>query len=179
LFYFVIFVNKSKRKINMTQSETLANTFQSVRALTKFYFSRFPEDKLKEELKVNGVTFNTAYWLAAHLAWTQHFLIVQGVADKNLNIPWLEEFKISSTPEPKDSWPSFNEIMESMDKINEEAMNIIKGLTDEQLDEENYLGFSFGGVNSKRALINHCIRHEPMHVGQLSWLLKLNKVEMP
>ncbi len=163
----------------MTQAEVLANTFQSVRGLTKYYFSQFPENKLHEELKVKGITFNTAYWLAAHLVWTEHFLILQGVADKNLNIPWLDEFKIGSTPERKDSWLSYQEIMETMDKVHEEAMNVIKGLTDEQLEEENFLGYTFGGVNSKKALIVHSIRHEPMHTGQLSWLLKLHSVEMP
>jgi uncharacterized damage-inducible protein DinB len=163
----------------MTQSETLANTFQSVRGLTKFYFSQFPDDKLHDVPEINGVKFNTAYWLAAHLVWTEHFLILQGVADKNLDISWLDEFKISSTPDRKDSWPSYKEIMETMDKVHEEAMKAIKVLTDEQLEEENYLGYTFGGVNSKKAMIVHSIRHEPMHVGQLSWLLKLNKVEMP
>ncbi|RPI17772.1 MAG: DinB family protein [Ignavibacteriae bacterium] len=161
----------------MRESEVLANTFQSVRNLTKFYFSMFPEEKLHEEVCINGKTLNTAYWLAAHLVWTEHFLVLQGVGNTSMDIPWLKEFEIGSTPEKKDSWPSYSEVMETMDKIHEKAMKVIKELPDEELDKENFLGYTFGGVNSKRVMITHLIRHEPMHVGQLSWLLKLYGVE--
>jgi uncharacterized damage-inducible protein DinB len=162
----------------MKETEILADTFQIVRNLTKFYFSHFPEEKIHDELCVNGVKFNTAYWLAAHLVWTEHFLILQGVGNKSMDIPWINEFKIGSTPERKDSWPEYNEIKKTMDTVHEEAMKVIKELPDDELEKRNYLDYTFGGVNSKRMLITHVIRHEPMHVGQLSWLLKLHGVEM-
>jgi uncharacterized damage-inducible protein DinB len=157
----------------MKESEVLANTFQAARNLTKYYFALFPEEKLHEEIFINGKKLNTAYWLAAHLVWTEHFLILQGVGNTSLDIPWLKEFEIGSTPVKKDSWPEIKVIMETMDKVHEEAMKVMKELPDEELDKENYLGYTFGGVNSKRAMITHLIRHEPMHVGQLSWLLKI------
>lgn len=161
----------------MKETEILANTFQTVRNLTKYYFSLFPDDKLHEETIINGKKLNTAYWLAAHLVWTEHFLILQGVGNINMCIPWLNEFEIGSTPSKKNAWPEYKEVMDTMDMVHDKAINVIKELPDEELNKENYLNYTFSGVNSKKVLITHAIRHEPMHVGQLSWLLKIHGVE--
>ncbi|MEZ4823207.1 MAG: DinB family protein [Ignavibacteria bacterium] len=71
------------------------------------------------------------------------------------------------------------EVLKTMDEVHEKALTVIKNQTDEQLDEDNLFGESFGGSKSKRTLIIHAIRHEPMHIGQLSWILKSNGLTLP
>ena len=96
-----------------------------------------------------------------------------------MDIPWLEEFSIGSTTANKDTWPEYNEVLKRMDEVHDAAMNLIRSLSDEELDKPNLIGATFMRTNSKRAVITHAIRHEPMHTGQISWILKLNSVEMP
>jgi hypothetical protein len=161
------------------EAEILAETFESVRNLSKFYLSQLGDINVYEQLTVNGKTFNSPYWIAAHLTWTEHSLLIEGMGAELMPIDWLEKFSIGTTPENGEDLPKFEEVLIKMDEVHEYAMKIIKALTDEQLDEPNNLGLSFGGVNNKRAIIKHAIRHEPMHIGQISWYLKLNDVKMP
>ena len=57
-------------------------------------------------------------------------------------------------------------------------MEIIRGMSDEELEKDNYFNFTIGGSKSKKALIMHAIRHEPMHIGQLSLILKANDAKL-
>ena len=65
-----------------------------------------------------------------------------------------------------------------MDEIHAESMKILNKLTDEDIESPNYINAAFGQKNTIGAVIRHCIRHEPMHVGQISWILKINGVKM-
>jgi uncharacterized damage-inducible protein DinB len=46
-------------------------------------------------------------------------------------------------------------------------------MKDEELDKPNHINAAFGGKSDKRAVLKHAIRHEPMHIGQLSWIMKI------
>jgi uncharacterized damage-inducible protein DinB len=130
-------------------------------------------------MSINGKTFNSPYWIAAHLTWTEHSLLIEGMGAELMPIPWLEKFSIGKIPENTEVLPKYEEVLKIMEEVHENAMKVINSLTDKQLDEPNTFGVTFGGVNSKRAVIKHAIRHEPMHIGQISWYLKLNDVKMP
>lgn len=162
-----------------SESHVLADTFEAVRSLTKFYISKLENLDVKKQYTIDGIKFNTAFWITAHLVWTEHSLIIEGLGGKKMDIPWLEEFSIGSTTANKDTWPEYNEVLKRMDEVHDAAMNLIRSLSDEELDKPNLIGATFMRTNSKRAVITHAIRHEPMHTGQISWILKLNSVEMP
>ncbi len=161
-----------------TQSQILGETYESVRNLTKLYFSKFDGIDLNKQLELNGVKFNSPQWLAAHLVWTEHFLIIKGLGNKSLDIPWLEEYSFGSNPDEIKTKLSYDEIMKKMDEVHTEAMSIISSLTDEQMEEPNHIGVTFGDSNTKRKILIHAIRHEPMHAGQLSWILKANGIKV-
>jgi hypothetical protein len=164
---------------NKTEAQIYTDTFEFVRGLSKFYFSRLGNIDVSERIKVAGKKFNSPYWIAAHLTWSEHFLLLIGLGAEPLNIPWLEKFKRGTVPPDDINLPKYEDVMRTMDEVHAKAMEKVKSLTQEQLDEPNNIDATFGGVNSKRAIIRHCIRHEPMHIGQLSWYLKLNDIEMP
>ena len=158
-----------------TEAAVLAETFNFVRALTKFYFKQAEGIDPGKRFETGGVKLNSMLWIAAHIVWTEHLLIVQGVGKEKMDIPWLESYSYDSDPDKITGQPGFDEVMKRMDEVHARSMDIITGLKDNELDEQNHIDFSIGGTNNKRNLINHAIRHEPMHVGQLSWLIKMKE----
>lgn len=159
------------------EANILADTFESVRNLTKFFMQPHEGTDLYKQHEVNGVKMNSAFWIIAHLVWTEHALVLRGTGGESLDIPWLEHFAYGSKCERNDDWPSIEEVYAKMDEVHEKTMEHLRSLTSGQLDEPNVFNFSFGGKNDKRVLVHHAIRHEPMHVGQLSWIAKMNGVE--
>ena len=162
----------------MKESQVLADAFQSVRNLTKMYLSKLDGFDIDRRFELNGKKLNSARWITGHILWTEHFLLIEGLGGIPLEIPWLEKFEMGKKPAEKDELPSFDEIMKTLDAVHETAMKLLVSMTDEQLDEPNLIDAAFGGKKTKRAVILHAIRHEPMHTGQLSWILKANGVEL-
>lgn len=164
--------------MNNNTANTLADTFESVRNLTKFYFSKLDDKYYHDENNINGVKTNSAFWLLAHLVWTEHSLIIYGIGNREMEIPWLDKYSFGSNPELIESEPSIEEVRDKLENVHIIAMEIIRNLTDEQLEEDNHLGATFGSSKSKKSLLMHAIRHEPMHVGQLSLILKSKGVKL-
>jgi len=162
----------------MNQSELLAEALNSVRNLTKFYFSKINPEDLEIQMEVDGIKFNSPKWLAAHLAWTENFLLLQGIGGKTSEVKWLEEYGFGSNPDDLKSEISFEEIMKTLDEIHNDAINHLISLSDEQLEEKNLIGANFGGKDTIKAVVIHAIRHEPMHTGQISWFLKYRGVTL-
>jgi len=162
----------------MNQSELLAEALNSVRNLTKFYFSKINPEDLEIQMEVDGIKFNSPKWLAAHLAWTENFLLLQGIGGKTSEVKWLEEYGFGSNPDDLKSEISFEEIMKTLDEIHNDAINHLISLSDEQLEEKNLIGANFGGKDTNKAVVIHAIRHEPMHTGQISWFLKYRGVTL-
>ncbi len=163
---------------NKTEAQILADTYDTMRNLSAFYISKLKDIDVNKQYSIDGVKFNSAYWIIAHLVWTEHFLLVKGIGDKSMDIPWLDEYGFGSDPEEVKTKPDFEEVMKKRDEVHKIAMEILNSLSDEEMDKPNYLNANFGGVNNKRNVIKHAIRHEPMHIGQLSWILKVNGVKM-
>lgn len=162
-----------------TEAQILAGAFESVRNLSKFYISNLEEKDLHKQFELNGVKFNTAFWMICHLVWTEHFLIVQGVGNKTLNIPWLDQFEQGSDPAAVSHKPEYKEVLSNLDEVHAEAMKILNNLPDEELEKQNHINATFGQKNDKLGVIRHCIRHEPMHIGQISWIIKAGGGQMP
>jgi len=156
------------------RTQTLIKAFEMARNLSKFYISKLDGIDLKKEYEIKGVNLNSAYWILAHTVWTEHFLIIEGIGGESLGIEWLNDFGFGSEPDNIKSGPSHEEIMKRMEEVHKRAIEILNSMTDEQMQEDNNIEASFGGSNSKESVLMHAIRHEPMHIGQLSWILKIN-----
>lgn len=160
-----------------TEVRALADVYRSVRNLTRFFINQLQDIDIEKQFEVDGVRLNTIAWLIGHLCWTENTLILKGVGNTDSGVPWLEEYGIGTNPAEIKTKPALSELISTLDSIHEKAMAILEGLSDEELTKENHLGFGFGGDKSKRMLIIHAIRHEPMHTGQLTWSMKLNSAE--
>jgi len=161
-----------------TEANILADTFESVRILTRWYLSKMKEVDMHKRFEADGKKLNSAYWVVAHLIWTEHFLLLQVLGGKTLDIPWLEQFRLGAkAQEPMQDSPDIKQLLDKWKEVHAAAMAHVRSLPDELLDKDNPMGIGFGGNNSFRMIIHHAIRHEAMHTGHLSWLCKLYGLE--
>jgi hypothetical protein len=159
-----------------SEVQTLLDAYESVRNLSKFYIANLDKNKIHYRIELDGIKFNSAYWIVTHLIWTERFLIIQGIGGKEMEEDhWLDEYGYGSDPEKIRTKPDFGEILKLFDEVHSKAVNILNSLKDEELDKPNHTEMNFGGKSDKRALLKHAIRHEPMHIGQISWILKVTK----
>lgn len=160
-----------------TEAQILSDTFQKVRDLTKWYSSLLKGVDPNKKWEVNGKALNSALWVTSHLTWAENFLLLKGIGGKELELPWLEHYNISSDGSIHDSNHQMKEVLDTLKTVHEKAMAHLKSMSDEDMDKENVLGFGFGGLKTNRILIQHAIRHEAMHTGHLSWLCKINGID--
>ena len=159
------------------EAKILADTFQKVRDLTKWYFSLLKPVDPYRHWEVNGTRLNNMIWLASHITWAENSLLLKGTGGQGIDIHWLEHYNISSSGSLHDAAHDMKAILEALKTVHEKAMEHLLTISNEKMDEQNVFGFGFGGVSTNRILIQHAIRHEAMHTGHLSWLCKINKIE--
>lgn len=158
----------------MTEAEVLADTLDKTRALTKFYLSNLKEVNPVEPITINGENLNSLYWICAHLLWAEDYLAIKMTGGTSIAPEWVKHFSIKSSGELPAERPDFKTVLTEMKKVHEASIQHIKTLSSEQLNEENPFGFHFGdGNTTKRMMLQHCIRHEGTHLGQISLIARI------
>lgn len=160
------------------KTQTLVKAYQMARNLSNYYISKMESLDIHKVYEVNGVKMNSAYWILAHLVWTEHFLIIEGIGGESLGIEWLNDYGFGSVPDEIKNQPSIEEVRKSFEEVHTKAMDILNSMTDELMEAENNIEANFGGSKDKFHVLMHAIRHEPMHIGQLSWILKINGIKL-
>lgn len=160
--------------MDQTTAKTLAHTMNEARNLTRFYSGKLKGEDMHRQFEVGDYTTNTPFWILAHLTWAENMLLLQCMGHAGLDIPWLNDFKIGSVKKEKSaSMPDLKEVLTAMKQVHEAALDHLSRMTDAELEEDNALGMSFGENRSKRFMAMHAIRHEAIHTGQLSLLVKM------
>jgi hypothetical protein len=154
----------------------LADILADVRSLTRRNLKRLSAVDPYKLYEAYRAPLHSINWIAAHLTWAENGLLLKGVCDQPLNLPWTSRFTFGGDFDPQGDLPKYEEILTAMEQVHEQSQKLLREIPLESLDEPNNLGFSFGGDSSKRKIIYHAIRHEPMHNGQLSWICKMNGI---
>jgi uncharacterized damage-inducible protein DinB len=160
-----------------SESQILWDVFEDVRGLTKFYLMRAAEVDPHRVFHGEDKSLNTLYWLMGHIVWAEHYLLVECLSGKRMDIPWIEKFDNGLEDTRAAGLPSVEAIRETTDRVHEQAKENVLGLDADGLEEDNHAGIQFRTGKSKRTIIHHAIRHEPCHAGQIGWLLKMAGVE--
>ena len=155
-----------------SEVQSLLEAYEFVRNLSKFYIFKLDKEKIHNQIEVNGIKFNSAYWIVTHLIWTERFLIIQGIGGMDMDDHWLDEYCFGSKPAEIKTKPEYDEILKLFDEVHAKAVEVLNSTGDEQLNEPNHINANFGGKSDKRTVLKHAIRHEPMHIGQISWIIK-------
>lgn len=156
-----------------TEAVVLANVIQKTRDLTNLYLNLLKDVDQYKEFEVEGKKLNSVFWIRAHLAVTQNFLLLRSTGGETIKIPWARQFGLGSTATSKELCPPMEEINNIFEMVHEKSVQHISMLNDSYLDQVNATGFEFAGENSVRSIIIHSIRHEGTHAGHLGWLCKL------
>lgn len=156
--------------------QQLADTFEKVRTLTRWYLSLLKPADPYRVWEVNKQSLNSVAWLTAHLVWAEDFLIVRSTGGQAAEIPWLNHYSLKSDGSLHEPQPDMKMLLTHLKEGHEKALAHLHTLSDKQLAETNLSGVSFGGDSTYRMVIQHCIRHEAMHTGHLSWLCKINGI---
>ena len=160
----------------MTNVQLLADTYEMAHGLVKYYNSQLKEIDPYQEWEVNGQKLNSVIWINAHLCWSEHLLVLQALGVKAEVADWLNHYRLGSDGTFHDTSISLKQVLDERKKIHQSAMEAIRALSDEALDEDNALGMQFGDKKSKLVMLQHAIRHEATHAGHLGWLCKLNGI---
>lgn len=163
--------------MNNPDSILLAKTLHGARQLTKYYLGFAKGLDVDKRFKVEGFETNSIHWIVAHQAWGENSIVLHGVNRQGLDVKWFDIFKIGSTHPEKESFPNFEETVRVFDEVHKKSLDLINSLTPEDLQRDNYTGLEFGGGKTNEALLRHAIRHEAMHAGHLSWLLRMHGVK--
>ncbi|MFN3917770.1 MAG: DinB family protein [Flavobacteriales bacterium] len=160
-----------------TESLILADVMDKTRQVSLFYFSQLQGKDLHKIFDSEGIKLNNAFWIIAHLAVTENFLLLRSTGGEIIKFGWAKQFGIGSTVPEKADCPPLKEVLETSQLVHQRSIDHIRSLTDEDLNKPTSTGVNFGGEDTVRSIIIHAIRHEGIHSGHLSWLCKLHGVK--
>jgi hypothetical protein len=159
------------------ETDVLCEVIDNTRELSLYYLTKLKGVDIYKTFSAGGQTFNSAFWIICHMAWAQDFLLLKATSGPDLKIDWLKTFSIGSTLPPREECPPIASVMEGLRTVHVEAVKHLRSLTGDELSTPNMINLKFGEDNSKRMCIHHCIRHEGVHIGHLSWLAKMHGVK--
>ncbi len=163
--------------MSKTETQTLVETLELSRELTNFYLKKLEGQDVYKSFEIEGKQLNSILWLVAHMTVSENWLLLVCTGGEHVKIPWARQFGLGSEIPAKEDYPPVDEIMNTFYEVHKKAMAYVSTLTDEDLSQPTTNGITFGGEDSKRAIIKHAVRHECSHAGHLGWLCKLFGVE--
>lgn len=157
------------------ESQVIASILDDTRKLTWNIFQQIQQGAdMHRRFVADGVELNSAYWIMAHLAVTQNYLVLRSTGGEAVRFPWAKMFGMG-VPHPNASdCPPFDEIKSVLDDVHNKSVQHVNSMDPSLLDSPNLTGFEFLGEKSNRSTLVHAIRHENMHSGNLSWICKLS-----
>ncbi|MBL4594553.1 MAG: DinB family protein [Flavobacteriales bacterium] len=159
--------------MSKTETETLVETLELSRDLTKYYLKNLEHQDIYKVFEIEGKQLNSIIWLIAHITVSENWLLLVCTGGEKVSIPWARQFGLGSEIPKKEDCPPFEEVLSYFKQVHEEAIAYVSQLSDDDLGKPTTNGIDFGGGDSVRAIIKHAIRHEGTHAGHLGWLCKL------
>lgn len=153
--------------------QTLIETIEFTRDLTKYYLHKLKGIDNHKVFEVEGKRLNSVLWIIAHMAVSENFLLLICTGGERVKIPWARQFGLGSEIPKKKDCPPMEEVLLTLNEVHQQAIKHLNTLSDEQLSTPTTKELSFIGDNTIKNVIKHHIRHEGSHNGQLGWLCKL------
>ena len=158
----------------MTQAQLLADLMDHAHAFTMDHVGRLRDKDMHRRFVAEGHELNSPYWIVAHLAVSQNWLILRGTGGPFQKFSWAKLFTIGATPPPPAECPPLDEVLSTFRTIHGLSMAHVGVLSDEALKAPHMAMMKLGGGDDVRAVIKHHIRHESSHNGHLGLLCKLH-----
>lgn len=153
-----------------TEAQALAQAYTKTREITRFFFSKIPDERFAERPKAaNGYRFNSAQWIMGHLIWSEDYLLLKCLDGPRPDLPWLKQFALGSDPQTVEVQLSRDALKEHAKAMHQMALEHVRSLSDADLDKESGIPM----FPTWRETIMHAIRHEGNHGGHVGWLVKM------
>lgn len=156
------------------ESVILADMLDKARSLTLLYLKYLEGVDKTQSFTIGDFQTNNIHWIAAHLAWAEDNLILRGIGDQRMDVPWFDHFRLGSEKPSETAYPSWNDTLDVLYRTHRRSLEVLRALPDQALDAQNHINLKFGADGSKRIVVQHCIRHESAHCGHLGWLLRMH-----
>jgi hypothetical protein len=161
----------------MTESYFLARQLDKARELSLWYLSLLKDCDPTKTFNCGEKIFNSYYWEVGHLTVTQSYLAMYLTYGNAPKIEWAKLFGLGSSNQTTSEHPSYEEVWKKFKEVHQITLEHLVQLTDDQLNSPTKAPFKLAGVETVRDAIIHCIRHESVHTGHLSWLCKFHGVK--
>lgn len=117
-------------------------------------------------------------WICGHLACAEALLVLVRVGGGDNPDPgFAVHFPVGGPVKSASEYdfPTSAAVMERMAATHEIVLDAIRGMSEQQLDEPCYgkNGKLHPHYTTKRGAIDHCVRHEGFHAGQIAILRRL------
>ena len=167
----------SKRRTTVRETEHIANLIDFTRRYSHWYISKISPKQARIRLEVDGHRLHSPFWIVAHLSWTQQ-AIVRLAGGPEVQPVWLNYFRIHSSFEEKmHAEIDYETIIDLFNKTHQSTLEFVRNLDDaildEVVDDASWQDF----FKNKRIALQHLIRHEAYHTGQLGWFCKIMDIE--
>jgi hypothetical protein len=160
-----------------TEAFILSEVMDKTRRLTETYLELLKNVDLHQVFEVEGKQLNSVFWIMAHLAVTENYLLLRSTGGDMKKISWARQFGIGTTPPAPADCPPLQEVRETLTAVHQAAVAHVASINDQSLDDINSTSFEFDGEKTIRSVIVHAIRHEGTHAGHLGWLCKLHSIK--
>jgi uncharacterized damage-inducible protein DinB len=159
------------------EAQVLADMMDSTRQLSFYYWNKLQEKDIYKTFECNGAVLNNAFWVMAHLAVTENFLLLRSTGGEMIKFSWAKQFGLGAALPLKEECPPLQEMIDTLNFVHQKSLLHLSQLSDEDLEKPTITGVKFGGEDSIRSIIMHAIRHEGTHAGHLGWLCKLHGIK--
>jgi hypothetical protein len=156
----------------LNETQVIADIFHNTRGLTRWYLKKMSAQQRMLRPVLEGKVFNSAYWIQAHLAWAESYLIIHSTGGEVPAIPWLSQFSIGANPEAVQDDPDLETLDRDFGAIHERALAHLRQVDPESLGAPSGIAM----FPTRRIALYHAIRHEATHTGHLGWLCKMHGI---
>lgn len=156
----------------MQHAHFLAQLMDHAHAYTLHHLERLKGQDLHRRFEVDGKPLNSAFWIVAHLAVSQNWLILRGTGGSFQKFSWAKQYTLGAAHPSAADAPAWEEVFDTYQRIHQLALEHVRTLSDEALAQPHQAMMNVDGGNTVQQVILHHVRHESSHNGQLSWLCK-------
>jgi len=158
----------------MNQAALLAELMDHAHAFTLHHVERIKGKDLHQRFSVGNIELNSPFWILAHLAVSENWLVLRGTGGPFQKFSWAKQFTLGATPPSPAECPFIDEVMGTYAHVHSLALEHVRGLSDEALESPHLALMDLDSGSDMKAVIKHHIRHESSHNGHLGWLSKLH-----
>src|SRR5688500_11223796 len=118
----------------IAESQILSAVMDKTRQLTAYYINVLKETNLHQVFEVNGIRLNTTFWIMAHLAVTENYLLLRSTGGIPFKLPWARQFGMGSVSSLPENCPPLEEVKQMMHEVHQKSMEHIALLDPDMLD---------------------------------------------